>query len=265
MRFPFLITFSLSGSTHPLTLTRTPVARENRSAELDVIVVYKQTDENYGRPITSPDSDKSIEQMRHRLASGNTTIGSHHLTGYLSTFHGNTTESDIVSRGPVAASNTDDGVLGGDGSRLYSSLYHSKFSRLYRTPLNVLDVRRDDAADRADSVGTRSPSDTLSDGRSSRVESGEVKHLQSRLCAVENMNRTLKDELSIYETLCTSAIFDKSCGTTLPSGSFTGNDTLNLKEHLADIQALRLKLEKSLLDNEKLNEQLMIQQQCKLV
>ncbi|XP_041371224.1 interaptin-like [Gigantopelta aegis] len=304
------------GNHHSLTLTRAVAARENRSAESDIIMVYKQTDENYGRPVTSLIADCSMEQMRHRAVSGNSTVESRHLTSSLSALDNmrqrynsglldgghspssryivhsekdsvlsvsnhistNGDSDSAVLPGMAVLGNTNGSVLGGDSSRLYSSHYNSKFdfSQLYDTTLNALDKRHDDAGDVADSVGSRSLTDLLSDVSSSQTRLSEVKdpqsnsqemvrQLKSRLRAVDNMNRTLRDELSIYETLCTSAGLDKSCGAVVPSGNSTGNDTLNLKEHLAEIRALRLKLEKSLLDNEKLNEQLMMQQQSVVV
>ncbi|XP_052094459.1 myomegalin-like isoform X5 [Mytilus californianus] len=96
---------------------------------------------------------------------------------------------------------------------------------------------------------------TFSDatGRESPVNNVSV--LTTRLNALEDLNRTLKDEVNLYEKMCTSM------GTQIsprksPSKSAGDLDKDLLLEHLQEIRALRTKLEKSLEDSDRLREAL---------
>ncbi|XP_076090848.1 uncharacterized protein LOC143062910 isoform X4 [Mytilus galloprovincialis] len=96
---------------------------------------------------------------------------------------------------------------------------------------------------------------TFSDvtGRESPVNNVSV--LTTRLNALEDLNRTLKDEVNLYEKMCTSM------GTQIsprksPSKASGGQDKDLLLEHLQEIRALRTKLEKSLEDSDRLREAL---------
>lgn len=82
-----------------------------------------------------------------------------------------------------------------------------------------------------------------------------VSVLTARLNALEDLNRTLKDEVNLYEKMCTSM------GTQISpqkSVSRSGGDFDKdlLLEHLLEIRALRTKLEKSLDDSDRLREAL---------
>ncbi|XP_062594828.1 golgin subfamily A member 4-like [Saccostrea cucullata] len=81
----------------------------------------------------------------------------------------------------------------------------------------------------------------------------ENQQLKSRLNVMEDLNKTLKDELQAYENLC-SSIGIQSSPRKSPRKSSEDGDLL--REHLAEIRALRIKLEKSLKDSEKLSQKL---------
>ncbi|XP_063423936.1 myomegalin-like isoform X2 [Mytilus trossulus] len=96
---------------------------------------------------------------------------------------------------------------------------------------------------------------TFSDvtGRESPVNNVSV--LTTRLNALEDLNRTLKDEVNLYEKMCTSM------GTQIsprksPSKASGDLDKDLLLEHLQEIRALRTKLERSLEDSDRLREAL---------
>ncbi|XP_061183808.1 trichohyalin-like isoform X2 [Saccostrea echinata] len=88
--------------------------------------------------------------------------------------------------------------------------------------------------------------------RSVTVQS-ENQQLKSRLNVMEDLNKTLKDELQAYENLC-SSIGIQSSPRKSPRKSSEDGDLL--REHLLEIRALRIKLEKSLKDSEKLSQKL---------
>ncbi|XP_033732642.1 golgin subfamily B member 1-like isoform X3 [Pecten maximus] len=105
----------------------------------------------------------------------------------------------------------------------------------------------------------------ISDGRQvelsilekSAREDGEVESLRARLSAVEDLNKTLKDELNVYENLCTSIGVQNSPIKMSPqSKSKRDTDTDLLRQHLAEIRQLRIKLEHSVKDSDRLRHQL---------
>lgn len=79
----------------------------------------------------------------------------------------------------------------------------------------------------------------------SRSHSPVVEQLKAKLDAVADLNKTLKDEVTLYETLYNKA----------PPTSHQSSES-DLQQHLAEIRALRLRLEKSLEKSDKLHEQL---------
>ncbi|XP_078326757.1 uncharacterized protein LOC111124018 isoform X6 [Crassostrea virginica] len=89
--------------------------------------------------------------------------------------------------------------------------------------------------------------------RSAAVQMEEVHQLKSRLNVMEDLNKTLKDELQAYEDLCSSAGI-KSSPRKSPRKSTDDSDLL--RAHLSEIRELRIKLEKSLKDSEKLSQKL---------
>ncbi|XP_069121362.1 myomegalin-like isoform X3 [Argopecten irradians] len=88
-------------------------------------------------------------------------------------------------------------------------------------------------------------------------EDGEMEALRSRLSAVEDLNKTLKDELNVYENLCTSIGGQNSPIKMSPrSKSKQDSDTELLRQHLAELRQLRIKLEHSVKDSDRLRHQL---------
>ena len=82
-----------------------------------------------------------------------------------------------------------------------------------------------------------------------------VSVLTTRLNALEDLNRTLKDEVNLYEKMCTSMGTEISPQKSVSkSGGDFDKDLL--LEHLLEIRALRTKLEKSLDDSDRLREAL---------
>ncbi|XP_021357283.1 myomegalin-like isoform X3 [Mizuhopecten yessoensis] len=91
----------------------------------------------------------------------------------------------------------------------------------------------------------------------SEREEGEVESLRARLSAVEDLNKTLKDELNVYENLCTSIGVQNSPTKMSPcSKSKQETDTDLLRQHLSELRALRIKLEHSVTDSDRLRHQL---------
>lgn len=96
---------------------------------------------------------------------------------------------------------------------------------------------------------------TFSETTRSESPVNNVSILTTRLNALEDLNRTLKDEIHLYEKMCTSM------GTQIsprksPTKSSGDIDKDLLLEHLQEIRALRTKLEKSLHDSDRLREAL---------
>ncbi|KAK6175111.1 hypothetical protein SNE40_013639 [Patella caerulea] len=230
------------------------------------------------------DDDFSVEQIRRRIASGRTdtrsTSSMTDVTDVLSERENLSQTSRLNlqrmfhSMPPNGPENTS---FPGDTPNHPNVSYRDpNLSALYLSKMNESDFllsdshfcnqsngsmfggRLGDGLDRVDSSETRSKSsDTLSQVSSykerSRTPSGstEIQIMKARLIVAEDKNKTLQEELKVYENLV------KNTGTqsspNIRSGRGQGD---NLHDHLMEIRALRLRLEKSLDESERLRLQL---------
>ncbi|KAL5009349.1 hypothetical protein ScPMuIL_014930 [Solemya velum] len=173
-----------------------------------------------------------IERMRHRTASGATDYS--RSTGMEEPRDKLTSSED---------SRSDYGVLfySGDGHHIRPA-----DQLLETTATTIEDQKHEDTGMEMDMTNwsmldhTDGPSLAGLSNRS-RSHSPEVEQLKAKLDAVADLNKTLKDEVNLYESL-----YNKS---------HHSSDS-DLQQHLAEIRALRLRLEKSLEQSDKLHEKL---------
>ncbi|XP_046558265.1 centrosome-associated protein CEP250-like isoform X2 [Haliotis rubra] len=212
------------------------------------------------------EKDDVLERMRHRTASGATNELSsvHSAGGDMSVFKSPKSispEKLSFQRKVMERDSVD--------FPLYSNQSGLRFCDMTLNP--SLEDRTEEARDFMDSSGTTSKKSTtfkMSDCDSDLVSSRErsqtplnnVGQLQARLGAMEDLNKTLKDELSIYETLCKSFGIQntpqKSQGEAT-SPVKTNIDSLSLREHLVEIRAMRQKLEQGLEHSDRMRDELL--------
>ncbi|KAJ8300735.1 hypothetical protein KUTeg_022254 [Tegillarca granosa] len=229
------------------------------------------------------DDDKSLERMRHRTGSDDVdNVLPHHL----SRSRVEIVEDSVVSsqKSHRISSMSLNGLENQpanvtiDSDSKYVSVFDTD-ERLYdRHRLADRDLYSDHSFVSADrrSTGTNSrhhlemipPGLNFGNVSSSHRESicnlstlnetqnPDVDLLKSRLLAVEDLNKTLKEELNLYENLFTSVGVQSSPQKSLLRQSSEDIDQNLLQEHLAELRALRLKLEKSLKDSDRLREEL---------
>ncbi|XP_067661683.1 myomegalin-like isoform X2 [Haliotis asinina] len=207
-----------------------------------------------------------LERMRHRTASGvtNDLSSVHSAGGDMSVFKSPKSispEKLSFQRKVMERDSVD--------FPFYSNQSGLRFSDITLNP--SLKNRQEDAQDFMDSSGTTSKksttlkmsdcdSDLVSSRERSQTPLNDVGQLQARLGAMEDLNKTLKDELSIYETLCKSFGIQntprKSQGEAT-SPVKTDIDSLSLREHLVEIRAMRQKLEEGLEHSDRMRDELL--------
>ena len=127
----------------------------------------------------------------------------------------------------------------------HSSLYHDSFRQMTNDQFDLTDsVYLPPMGQGGDNVGV----------------------LKAKLNAAENLNQTLKDEISIYENLCQSIGVQNSPMTTPsksspnrssePRSPIKPEDSDLLKRELAQLRKLRMNLEKSMKDSHQLQNRL---------
>ena len=82
----------------------------------------------------------------------------------------------------------------------------------------------------------------------------EIYLLQGQLSASRDLNDALKKELSLYDTLSRNSKSGQKSGGLLGTSGVGNQGELSLREHLEEIRALRLRLEDSIQQNNKLRE-----------
>lgn len=212
------------------------------------------TDNSHNRLDRTPDDNVIVEDMADS-SQGSTGYHSSHLSGdefmpVPSHVH-NITESEKETSHYVSLFGTDEKLY---NRRLADG---QMFDNSAITP-PMFNMNGD--------VTLPNKSSNLSDSRhvefsvvenKSLREEGEVESLLARLNAVEDLNQTLKDELNVYENLCTSIGVQNSQVNMSPrSKDRQQTDTDLLREHLAELRGLRIKLEHSVKDSDRLRHQL---------
>lgn len=229
------------------------------------------------------DDDKSLERMRHRTGSDDVdNVPSHHL----SQSRVDIVEDSVVSSQKSHRISNDSfkGLESRHGNVTMDS--DSKYVSVFDTDERLYDrhrlADRDLYSDHSFISGDRRSTGTNSRHHSEMIPPGlnlgnvslsnresicnhtalnethnpDVDLLKSRLLAVEDLNKTLKEELNLYENLFTSVGVQSSPQKSLLRQSSEDIDQDLLQEHLAELRALRLKLEKSLKDSDRLREEL---------
>ncbi|XP_048245211.1 uncharacterized protein LOC124145574 isoform X3 [Haliotis rufescens] len=237
--------------------------------EEDLERMRHRTGSDDRRDTVGLEKDDVLERMRHRTASGAANeLSSVHSAGRdISVFNSpkNISPEKLSFQRKVTERDSVDFPM-------YSNQSGLRFCDMTLNP--SLEDRTEEARDFMDSSGTTSKKSTttttfkMSDYDSERLSSRErsqtplndVGQLQARLGAMEDLNKTLKDELSIYETLCKSFGIQntpqKSQGEAR-SPVKTDVDSLSLREHLIEIRAMRQKLEQGLEHSDRMREELL--------
>ena len=108
---------------------------------------------------------------------------------------------------------------------------------------------------------SRGDDSTFVEGRSDKEEKyqKEIYLLRGQLSASKDLNDALKKELSLYDTMSRNSpgvhnSHKMGSLSTQVGGGSSGTGELSLREHLEEIRALRLRLEESIQQNNKLRE-----------
>ena len=254
-------------------------------AELDRDVEGSQTDDGFGKYLTPslPDYHES------QLGSMSDIVGDSDKSGKRRTMRKNETSSTSMhsSRSSLGALEERDALEQVPGQdlidqqgnvNLNKSPVSQQFDLHHQTRLSPVDRadyldRYNGITDAAQSLGSSLITDKRPQGhkigsdyrpvvgQSSDSETismlrQELQVVRIKLKSLEDVNKTLKLELQLYDSMKTSVGIQSSPKTGSHGSQTTTDQSLNLQEHLQEIRALRKQLLKSIKNNDRLGEKL---------